>query len=244
MWSRSKRTGYGSIPRSRSAVELGEPVRALGADEAGPLGLGAGILLRRAHRGMLSGDRGGGQGHTGTKRRDAPGSWQDRASGPAAGGDRDPREPGSPRDDPRAGAAGPLTARRRRGRAVQPHDARHRERGRRRHLRDHGRGGGAVHGPGDRDLVRARRRRGRADRPLLRGARGDDPDRGEHLLLRLRGVRDLPGVVHRLGPAARVPLRGLDRRGRLGRLRGQPAAPRCSSSARASRRARTTRWSC
>src|SRR5215207_8976239 len=44
---------------------------------------------------------------------------------------------------------------------------------------------------------------------LLRGARVDDPGDRQHLLVRLRGVRRLPRLVHRLGPPAGVHVRRL-----------------------------------
>ena len=106
----------------------------------------------------------------------------------------------------------------------RPRDARHRRRHRRRHLLDPGHRRGrragrqAGRGPGPGALVRAAGRRLRAGRPLLRGAHGDDPDRGQRLHLRLRHPRRGRRLDHRLGPDARV--RDRERRGgdRLVRL--------------------------
>ncbi len=83
-----------------------------------------------------------------------------------------------------------------------------------------------------RDLVRDRRARRGRDRPLLRGARVDDPGGGQHLLLRLRGLRRLRRLVHRLGPAARVPVRGRDGRRRAGRATRSTCSTASASTCR------------
>ena len=101
-------------------------------------------------------------------------------------------------------------------------------------------------------LLHARRDRRRGHRPLLRRARGDGPGRRLDLLVRLRRLRVVPRLVHRLGPAARVPVRGLDRGGRLVRLLRQlprqhrdlgPARPRQPAVRRRHRRSSTCRRS-
>ena len=128
----------------------------------------------------------------------------------------------------RTGTPGPRQARRRRVRATRADRDGDRERRRRRDLRHHGSGRGAGLRAGGRDLVPAGGRRRRGDGALLRRAGGDAAGRGQHVLLRLRRVRAVPGVVHRLGPAARVPALVLDGRGRVERLRRQP--PRTPSA--------------
>ncbi len=134
----------------------------------------------------------------------------------------------------RAGQDRPQAARLSGDRAVQPHRHRHRQRRRRRDLRDDRRGVGPVRRPGGDLLVHPRRDRRRGHRALLRRARRDGPGRGLDLLLRLRRLRLVPRLVHRLGPAARVPVRGVDRGGRLvGLLRQLPRQHR-------RRRCRTT----
>ena len=82
-------------------------------------------------------------------------------------------------------------------------------------------------GPGHRLLVHPGGHRLRLRRPVLRRVRVDDPDRRLGLHLRLRHAGRVRRLDHRLGPDPRVPLRGLDRRGRLVGLRGLvPQGPR------------------
>ena len=199
---------------SNSLAHLGERVVAVEACTAGPVAVPAGAPASRAaarararrSRAVL---RPGPSiaGHPAFRRR----IGQAAARG------------GPPRDDPGPGEEGSQAPRRRRDGRLQPHHARHRERRRRRHLRHDRHRRRPVRRARRGHLVPPRRHRRRPHGDLLRGARGDDPDRRLDLLLRLRGLRRLPGLVHRLGPAARVPVRGLDGRRRLGRLRGQPA---------------------
>ena len=142
---------------------------------------------------------------------------------PSGGSVKLPRGGGPPRHDPCPGEAGSPAPRWLGDGGIQPHGARNRQRRRRRHLRHDRDRRRPVRRPRRSHLVRAGRDRRRPHGDLLRGARRDDPDRRFDLLICLRRIRRVHGLVHRLGPAARVPVRGIDGRRRLVRLRRQPA---------------------
>ena len=70
-------------------------------------------------------------------------------------------------------------------------------------------------GPAIVAVVHHRRHRLRLRRPVLRRVRLDDPRLRQRLRVLLRDARRSRRLVHRLEPGARIPVRGLDRRGRL-----------------------------
>ena len=100
-----------------------------------------------------------------------------------------------------------------------------------RHRRDHRRGHLRADRPGRRDACRPRRRaelrlrrhRLRVRGPVLRRVRLDAAGFGQRVLVFVRDARRDRRLVHRLDADPRIPLRGLDRRGRLVRLFQQPA---------------------
>ena len=94
---------------------------------------------------------------------------------------------------------------------------------RRRHLRAGRRGGERDAGPAVLHLVPDRRRGQRRGRAVLRRVRRDDPEGRLGLHLRLRGAGRVRGLVHRLGPAARVHRDRGGRRDRHLRLLRVPA---------------------
>ena len=96
--------------------------------------------------------------------------------------------------------------------------ARHRRHHRDRHLRADRNCRCESGRPGHRSVVRDRGPGLRIRRALLRGVRGDDPDFGQRLHLRVRDARRDLRVDDRLGPDPRVRGRLDDGRGRLERL--------------------------
>ena len=104
-----------------------------------------------------------------------------------------------------------------RGRRGQPHRDGPGRHHRHRHLRDHRRGDQPL-GPGDRPVLRARRRHLRLQRAVLLRAGLDDPGLRLGLHVLLRHARRARRLDHRLGPDPRVRRLGRRGGGRLGRL--------------------------
>ena len=94
---------------------------------------------------------------------------------------------------------------------------------RQRHFRAHRHRRRPAHRPGRHPRLPRGRDRLRPGGPLLRRAGLDDPDLGQRLQLHVRDARRRRRLVRRLEPRARIRDVGRGRRGRLVRLRRQPA---------------------